>query len=82
MSDFPPEFWMTMLVYAVTFGTVYGQIRTQIKNLEKKVEKHNSVIKRNYDRKLWSKRMVALAVQKGVITPEQYKEITGEAYEA
>lgn len=40
------------------------------------------IIKRNYDRKLWSKRMVALAVQKGVITPEQYKEITGEAYEA
>ena len=39
------------------------------------------IIKRNYDRKLWSKRMVALAVQKGVITPEQYKEITGEAYE-
>lgn len=39
------------------------------------------IIKRNYDRKLWSKRMVALAVQKGVIAPEQYKEITGEAYE-
>lgn len=39
------------------------------------------IIKRNYDRKLWSKRMVALAVQKEVITPEQYKEITGEAYE-
>ena len=39
------------------------------------------IIKRNYDRKLWSKRMVTLAVLKGVITPEQYKEITGEAYE-
>ena len=39
------------------------------------------IIKRNYDRKLWSKQMVALAVAKGVITPGQYEEITGEAYE-
>lgn len=38
------------------------------------------IIKRNYDRKLWSKQMVALAVTKGVITAEQYKEITGDDY--
>ena len=38
-------------------------------------------IKRNYDRKLWSKQMVKAAVKKGVITPEQYlREITGEGY--
>lgn len=37
-------------------------------------------IKRNYDRKLWNKRMVALAVVKGVITPAQYRDITGEEY--
>lgn len=37
-------------------------------------------IKRNYDRKLWNKIMVKMAVRKGVITKEQYKEITGEAY--
>ncbi len=37
-------------------------------------------IKRNYDRKLWTKRMVRIAVQKGVITPEEYQEITGEKY--
>ncbi|NLV57958.1 MAG: XkdX family protein [Clostridiales bacterium] len=37
-------------------------------------------IKRNYDRGLWNKAMVRLAVRKGVITPEQYLEITGEAY--
>lgn len=37
-------------------------------------------IKRNYDRKLWNKVMVKMAVKKGVITKEQYKEITGEAY--
>lgn len=40
------------------------------------------IIKRNYDKKLWSKKMVAIAVVKGVITDAQYKEITGEDYVA
>lgn len=40
------------------------------------------MIKRNYDRGLWNKQMVKMAVLKGVITPEQYEEITGEAYVA
>lgn len=39
------------------------------------------IIKRNFDRGLWSANMVALAVNKGVITAEQYKIITGEDYE-
>ena len=38
------------------------------------------MIKRNYDRKLWTKAMVAVAVDKGIITAEQYTEITGESY--
>ncbi len=37
-------------------------------------------IKRNYDKGLWTKAMVKMAVRKGVITPEQYYEITGEIY--
>ena len=37
-------------------------------------------VKFNYDAGLWSKPMVKMAVKKGVITKEQYKEITGEAY--
>jgi len=40
------------------------------------------VIKKNYERGLWTKEMVRIAVKKGVISPEQYKEITGEDYEA
>lgn len=36
-------------------------------------------IKRNYDRGLWNKAMVKTAVRKGVITKEQYREITGES---
>ena len=37
-------------------------------------------IKRNYERKLWSKAMVKVAVRKGIITKEEYKEITKEEY--
>ncbi len=37
-------------------------------------------IKRNYERKLWSKAQVKVAVKKGVITRTEYREITGEAY--
>jgi len=38
------------------------------------------MIKKNYDRGLWTKQMVAICVIKGVITAEQYMEITGEVY--
>ena len=38
------------------------------------------IIKRNYDRGLWTKQMVKLAVVKKVITEEQYTEITGDIY--
>jgi uncharacterized XkdX family phage protein len=37
-------------------------------------------IKNNYDKGLWTKQLVKMAVKKGVITKEQYTEITGEAY--
>ena len=37
-------------------------------------------VKRNYDRGLWSAAMVKMAVRKGVITPAQYTEITGKAW--
>lgn len=41
--------------------------------MKKKIEKW-------YKQGLWSKAMVANAVQKGIITPTDYEEITGEAY--
>lgn len=37
-------------------------------------------IKKNYEKGLWSAAMVKMAVRKGVITKEQYKEITGKDY--
>ena len=38
-------------------------------------------IKKNYERGLWNIAMVKMAVRKGVITKEQYKEITGKDYQ-
>ena len=40
------------------------------------------IIKRNYERGLWSINQVKVAVRKGVITTAQFKEITGENYTA
>lgn len=39
------------------------------------------MIKRNYEKGLWTKTMVKLAVRKGVITKVEYKEITNDDYE-
>lgn len=38
-------------------------------------------VKAHYEAGLWSEPMVKMAVRKGVITKEQYKEITGRDYE-
>lgn len=37
-------------------------------------------VKYFYEAGLWSKPMVKMAVRKGIITKEQYAEITGEQY--
>ena len=39
-----------------------------------------NMIKKNYEKGLWNKQMVKVAVKKGVITKEEYKEITSEEY--
>ena len=38
------------------------------------------IVKKNYDKGLWTKQLVRMAVRKGVITKEQLREITGEDY--
>lgn len=38
-------------------------------------------IKRWYDAGLWKNRMVRDAVRKGVLTADEYREITGKEYE-
>jgi hypothetical protein len=39
-----------------------------------------ATIKKNYEKGLWSAPMVKMAVKKGIITKEQYTEITGKEY--
>lgn len=39
-------------------------------------------IKKWYNQGLWDKSKVHQAVEKNIIKPEQYEEITGEPYEA
>ena len=39
-----------------------------------------TTIKLNYEKGLWTKAMVKIAVKKGIITKEQYKEITNDEY--
>lgn len=38
-------------------------------------------VKRYYDQGTYSKEDVAVFVEKGKLTPEEYKEITGEEYD-
>lgn len=40
------------------------------------------MIKKNFDKGLWNKAMVKVAVVKNVITASQYYDITGEVYTA
>ena len=37
-------------------------------------------IKKNYEKGLWTLALVKMAVKKGIITKEQYAEITGKEY--
>ena len=37
-------------------------------------------IKKNYERGLWNLTMGKMAVRKGIITKEQFEEITGKQY--
>lgn len=39
-----------------------------------------ATIKRNFDKGLWNLNMVRMAVRKGVITKDEFKDITGQEY--
>lgn len=40
------EFWIQMIVYAVSLGSFGGIVLTKLNNLEKKQDKHNGLIER------------------------------------
>ena len=42
------EFWVQIVVYAVSFGIFTGSILTKLKYLEKKMDKHNGIVERVY----------------------------------
>ena len=46
------------------------------------MSKNYNKVKKYYNENLWNKKMVKNAVVKKWITPEEYKEITGEDYVA
>lgn len=37
-------------------------------------------VKKNYDKGLWTLALVKMAVKKGIINREQFREITGQIY--
>ena len=40
------EFWIQIIIYGVTLGTVFGSFKTKLSYLEKKMDKHNNLIER------------------------------------
>ncbi len=48
MVELSMEFWLQIVIYAVSFATAWGAVTTRIKYLEQKVEKHNNVVERVY----------------------------------
>jgi hypothetical protein len=42
------EFWVQIVVYAVSFGSFAGTILTKLKYMEKKLEEHNKIVERMY----------------------------------
>lgn len=41
-------FWIQLIVYAVSFGSLAGTILTRLKYMEKKLEEHNKIVERMY----------------------------------
>ncbi len=40
------QFWLQMIIYAISFGVFYGTTTARLKTLEQKMDKHNSVMER------------------------------------
>lgn len=48
MGSISIEFWIQIVIYAISFGVLYGQLQAKIKYIEKQLEKHNNFIERLY----------------------------------
>lgn len=44
--EFSSEFWVQILIYAVTFAAAWGSMNARIRFLEQKVDRHNNMVER------------------------------------
>ncbi len=44
--DLSTEFWIQIIVYAVSIGSFAGVVLTRLKYIEKKQDKHNNLVER------------------------------------
>lgn len=44
--SFSTEFWIQMIFYAISIGSLAGTVLTRLKYIEKKQDKHNNFIER------------------------------------
>lgn len=40
------EFWVQILIYAVSFAATFGSVLSRLKHLEKKMDRHNNAMER------------------------------------
>ena len=40
------EFWVQIVICAISFGITFGSIRTRLNHMEKKLDKHNNFAER------------------------------------
>jgi hypothetical protein len=41
--EFDTQFWIQIVIYAISFGVMYGSFKTKLDYLEKKMDKHNQL---------------------------------------
>ena len=51
------QLWIQIVAYAVSIGCLYGAISTRLRELEKKVDRHNHLVERMYRAEMRIRRM-------------------------
>ena len=51
------QLWIQIVAYAVSIGCLYGAISTRLRELEKKVDRHNHLVERLYRAEMRIRRM-------------------------
>lgn len=48
MKNIGIDFWIQIVIYGVSFGTLWGTLQTRLKYMEQKLDKHNNLVERMY----------------------------------